>query len=157
MTDTVEQAHTLDVEQIMDLLPHRYPFLMIDRVLDYKITEEHKTLRAIKNVSFNEPFFQGHFPTEPVMPGVLQVEAMAQVGGLLVLNLVDEPERYSTYFMKIDNVKFRQKVVPGDTLIFRVSFMTPLRRGIAQMKGYAFVGDKIVSEAEFMAQIIKNK
>ena len=157
MTDTVENKHTLDVEQIMALLPHRYPFLMIDRVLDYKITEEHKTLRAIKNVSFNEPFFQGHFPTEPVMPGVLQVEAMAQVGGLLVLNLVDEPERYSTYFMKIDNVKFRQKVVPGDTLIFHLQLVGEIRRGVATMKGYAFVGEKIVSEAEFMAQIIKNK
>ena len=105
----------------------------------------------------NEPFFKGHFPTEPVMPGVLQVEAMAQTAGLLVLGSVDNPENYSTYFMKIDNVKFRQKVVPGDTLVFHVSFLTELRRGCANMKGYAFVGDKIVSEAEFMAQIIKNK
>jgi UDP-3-O-[3-hydroxymyristoyl] N-acetylglucosamine deacetylase/3-hydroxyacyl-[acyl-carrier-protein] dehydratase len=108
-------------------------------------------------VTANEPFFQGHFPQEPVMPGVLQVEAMAQTGGLLVLASVDEPERYSTYFMKIDNVKFRQKVVPGDTLIFHVSFMTPLRRGCAVMKGYAFVGEKVACECEFMAQIVKNK
>ena len=157
MTDTVENKHTLDVEQIMALLPHRYPFLMIDRVVDYSITEEHKTLRAIKNITFNEPFFQGHFPQEPVMPGVLQVEAMAQVGGLLVLNSVDEPERYSTYFMKIDGVKFRQKVVPGDTLIFRVELLAPTRRGISTMKGYVFVGEKVVCEAEFMAQIVKNK
>ena len=112
---------------------------------------------GVKNVTSNEPFFQGHFPQEPVMPGVLQIEAMAQVGGLLVLSGVDEPERYSTYFLKIDNVKFRQKVVPGDTLLFHVSFMTPMRRGCAVMKGYAFVGEKIVSEVEFMAQIIKNK
>ena len=112
---------------------------------------------GVKNMTQNEPFFQGHFPQEPVMPGVLQIEAMAQVGGLLVLNVVDEPERYSTYFMKIDNVKFRQKVVPGDTLIFHLQLMNEIRRGVATMKGYAFVGEKMVSEAEFMAQIIKNK
>ena len=111
----------------------------------------------VKNITANEPFFQGHFPQEPVMPGVLQVEAMAQVGGLLVLNSVDEPERYSTYFMKIDGVKFRQKVVPGDTLLFRVELLAPIRRGISTMKGYAFVGEKVVCEAEFMAQIVKNK
>ncbi|MGL5730873.1 MAG: UDP-3-O-[3-hydroxymyristoyl] N-acetylglucosamine deacetylase, partial [Bacteroidales bacterium] len=101
--------------------------------------------------------FEGHFPEEPVMPGVLQVEAMAQVGGILVLNGLEDPKSCSTYFMKIDNVKFRQKVVPGDTLIFRLEMMSEIRRGCAQMKGYAFVGEKIVSEAEFMAQIIKNK
>ena len=111
----------------------------------------------VKNITANEPFFQGHFPQEPVMPGVLQVEAMAQVGGLLVLNSVDEPERYSTYFMKIDGVKFRQKVVPGDTLLFRVELLAPIRRGISTMKGYAFVGEKVVCEAEFMPQIVKNK
>ena len=116
-----------------------------------------KTFVGLKNFTANEPFFQGHFPQEPVMPGVLIVEAMAQTGGLLVLNSVDEPERYSTYFMKIDNVKFRQKVVPGDTLIFHLSMITEVRRGCAYMKGYAFVGEKIVAEAEFMAQIIKNK
>ena len=111
----------------------------------------------VKNITANEPFFQGHFPQEPVMPGVLQVEAMAQCGGLLVLNSVDEPERYSTYFMKIDGVKFRQKVVPGDTLLFRVELLAPIRRGISTMKGYVFVGEKVVCEAEFMAQIVKNK
>ena len=111
---------------------------------------------GIKNVTSNEPFFQGHFPHEPIMPGVLQVEAMAQVGGILVLSSVDDPENYSTYFLKIDNVKFRHKVVPGDTLIFHLSLMTPIRRGTAIMKGYAFVGEKIVTEAEFMAQIVKN-
>ena len=146
-------APIMDVNRIRELLPHRYPFLLVDKVIE--MTEKH--IVGVKNVSGNEPFFQGHFPAEPVMPGVLQVEAMAQTAGLLVLNTVDEPERYSTYFMKIDNVKFRQKVVPGDTLIFHVSYMTELRRGCAYMKGYAFVGDKVVSEAEFMAQIIKNK
>lgn len=143
----------LDVNGIRQALPHRYPFLLVDKIIE----RSSKHIVGVKNVSGNEPYFQGHFPQEPVMPGVLQVEAMAQTGGLLVLSTVDEPERYSTYFMKIDNVKFRQKVVPGDTLIFHVSFMTPLRRGCAVMKGYAFVGEKVVTECEFMAQIIKNK
>lgn len=143
----------MDVNRIRELLPHRYPFLLVDKVIE--VGDSH--IVGLKNVSGNEPFFQGHFPQEPVMPGVLQVEAMAQTGGLLVLSTVDDPEKYSTYFMKIDNVKFRNKVVPGDTLLFHVSFMTPLRRGCAVMKGYAFVGDKIVTEFEFMAQVIKNK
>lgn len=143
----------MDVNQIRRLLPHRYPFMMVDKIIE----KGESYIVGVKNVSVNEPFLQGHFPQEPVMPGVLQVEAMAQTGGLLVLSSVDEPEKYSTYFMKIDNVKFRQKVVPGDTLIFHVSFMTPLRRGCAMMKGYAFVGEKIVTECEFMAQIVKNK
>ena len=143
----------MDINRIRELLPHRYPMQLVDKVIE--LGESY--IVGVKNVTSNEPFFQGHFPEEPVMPGVLQIEAMAQVGGLLVLSGVDEPERYSTYFMKIDNVKFRQKVVPGDTLIFHISFMTPLRRGCAVMKGYAFVGEKIVSEVEFMAQIIKNK
>lgn len=143
----------MDVNQIRRFLPHRYPFMMVDKIIE----KGESYIVGIKNVTVNEPFFQGHFPQEPVMPGVLQVEAMAQTGGLLVLSSVDEPEKYSTYFMKIDNVKFRQKVVPGDTLIFHVSFMTPLRRGCAMMKGYAFVGEKIVTECEFMAQIVKNK
>lgn len=139
---------------IKKVMPHRYPMQLVDKIIDI---ENDNYVVGVKNVTANEPFFVGHFPEEPVMPGVLQVEAMAQCSGILVLNSVDDPERYSTYFMKIDNVKFRAKVVPGDTLIFRVSFMSPLRRGVALMKGYAFVGDKIVSEAEFMAQIIKNK
>ncbi|MCH5215811.1 MAG: bifunctional UDP-3-O-[3-hydroxymyristoyl] N-acetylglucosamine deacetylase/3-hydroxyacyl-ACP dehydratase [Muribaculaceae bacterium] len=143
----------MDINRIKQLLPHRYPFLLVDKVIESGDTY----IVGVKNVTVNEPFFQGHFPQEPVMPGVLLVEAMAQVGGLLVLNSVDEPERYSTYFLKIDNVKFRQKVVPGDTLIFHLSLMTEIRRGCAVMKGYVFVGEKIVAEAEFMAQITKNK
>jgi UDP-3-O-[3-hydroxymyristoyl] N-acetylglucosamine deacetylase/3-hydroxyacyl-[acyl-carrier-protein] dehydratase len=141
------------INDIRRMLPHRYPMQLVDKVIE--MGKNH--IVGVKNITSNEPFFQGHFPKEPVMPGVLQVEAMAQVGGLLVLSQVEDPERYSTYFMKIDNVKFRQKVVPGDTLIFHLSFITPIRRGCAVMKGYAFVGEKIVSEAEFMAQIVKNK
>lgn len=147
------EAPIMDVNRIRELLPHRYPFQLVDKVV--AIGANH--IVGVKNVTANEPFFQGHFPQEPVMPGVLQVEAMAQCGGLLVLNSVDEPERYSTYFMKIDGVKFRQKVVPGDTLLFRVELLAPIRRGISTMKGYVFVGEKVVCEAEFMAQIVKNK
>jgi len=143
----------MDIHRIHELLPHRFPFLFVDKILeigsDYII--------GLKNITVNEPFFQGHFPQEPIVPGVLLIEAMAQTGGLLVLNSVDEPERYSTYFMKIDEVKFRQKVVPGDTLVFRLQLLAPIRRGISTMKGYVFVGEKVVCEAEFMAQIIKNK
>lgn len=146
-------APILDVNRIREMLPHRYPFQLVDKVIEIGANY----IVGVKNVTSNEPFFQGHFPQEPVMPGVLQVEAMAQVGGLFVLSSVDDPERYSTYFMKIDAVKFRQKVVPGDTLVFRVELLTPIRRGIATMKGYAFVGEKVVCEAEFMAQVIKNK
>jgi UDP-3-O-[3-hydroxymyristoyl] N-acetylglucosamine deacetylase/3-hydroxyacyl-[acyl-carrier-protein] dehydratase len=147
------QAPLMDINAIRKHLPHRYPFLLVDKIIEQGETY----IVGVKNVTGNEPFFQGHFPQEPVMPGVLLVEAMAQTGGLLVLGTVENPEAYSTYFMKIDNVKFRQKVVPGDTLLFHVSFVTPLRRGCALMKGVAFVGDKIVCEAEFMAQIVKNK
>ena len=143
----------MDNNKIREMLPHRYPFLLIDKIIE----RGENYIVGVKNITANEPFFVGHFPQEPVLPGVLQIEAMAQTGGLLVLGSVDEPERYSTYFMKIDNVKFRNKVVPGDTLIFHVSFMTELRRGCAVMKGIAFVGEKIVSECEFMAQIVKNK
>lgn len=143
----------MDINRIRELLPHRYPFLLVDKIIEIG----GNYIVGVKNITTNEPFFTGHFPQEPVMPGVLQVEAMAQTGGLLVLNSVDEPERYSTYFMKIDGVKFRQKVVPGDTLILRLELLAPIRRGISTMKGYAFVGEKLVSEAEFMAQIIKNK
>ena len=143
----------MDINRIRELLPHRYPFLLVDKIIEVG----GNYIVGVKNITTNEPFFQGHFPQEPVMPGVLQVEAMAQTGGLLVLNSVDEPERYSTYFMKIDGVKFRQKVVPGDTLILRLEVLAPIRRGISTMKGYVFDGDRLVSEAEFMAQIVKNK
>ncbi len=143
----------IDINGIRSMLPHRYPFLLIDKVIEI----DRKHCIAVKNVTVNEPFFVGHFPQEPVMPGVLQIEAMAQAAGVLVLNYLEEPEKYSTYFLKIDNVKFRQKVVPGNTLLLHVSLMTEIRRGCAIVKGYAFVGEKIVCEAEFMAQIIKNK
>lgn len=148
-----EDAPIMDVNRIRELLPHRYPFQLVDKVIEIGANY----IVGIKNVTSNEPYFPGHFPQEPVMPGVLQIEAMAQVGGLLVLNNVDEADRFSTYFLKIDGVKFRQKVVPGDTLIFRVELLTPIRRGIATMRGYAFVGEKVVCEAEFTAQIVKNK
>ena len=147
------RAPIMDVNRIRELLPHRYPMQLVDKVIEIGANY----IVGVKNVTSNEPFFQGHFPQEPVMPGVLQIEAMAQTGGLLVLNSVAEPERYSTYFLKIDGVKFRQKVVPGDTLVFRVDLLAPIRRGISTMKGYIFVGEKVVCEAEFMAQIIKNK
>ena len=143
----------MDNNKIRELLPHRYPMQLIDKI----IAMGANSIVGVKNVTSNEPFFTGHFPTEPVMPGVLQIEAMAQCGGLLVLNQVEEPERWSTYFLSIDDVKFRQKVVPGDTLLFKVELLRPVRHGISSMKGYMFVGDKVVSEATFTASIIKNK
>ena len=143
----------MDNIRIRELLPHRYPFLMVDKII--QMTDTYVV--GVKNITTNEPYFMGHFPQEPVMPGVLQVEAMAQTGGLFVLARLDEPERYSTYFLRIDNVKFRHKVVPGDTLIFRVELTSEMRRGIATMRGLAFIGDKVISEADFTAQIIKNK
>lgn len=146
-------APLMDVNRIRELLPHRYPMQLVDKVVEIGSNY----IVAVKNVTSNEPFFQGHFPQEPVMPGVLQIEAMAQAGGLLVLNSVEDPEKWSTYFMKIDGVKFRQKVVPGDTLIFRVELLAPIRHGVSSMKGFVFVGDKVVSEATFTAQIVKNK
>ena len=129
----------MDINRIRELLPHRYPMQLVDKVIELGAT----SIVGVKNITSNEPFFQGHFPQEPVMPGVLQIEAMAQCGGLLVLNTLDEPERWSTYFMKIDNVKFRQKIVPGDTLLFKVDLLAPVRHGISSMKGYVFVGDHI--------------
>ena len=142
-----------DINEIKKLLPHRPPFLLVDKIIDLK----DKTIVGVKNVTMNEPFFVGHFPEEPVMPGVLQVEAMAQIGGILVLSQVDDPKKYSTYFLKIDNIKFRKKVVPGDTIVFKLEMITDIRRGVANMKGTAFVGDSIATEGEFMAQIVKNK
>ena len=143
----------MDINKIRELLPHRYPMQLVDKVIALGAS----SIVGVKNVTSNEPFFQGHFPEEPVMPGVLQIEAMAQCGGLLVLNTLEEPERWSTYFMRIDDVKFRQKVVPGDTLLFKVDLLAPVRHGISSMKGYIFVGDHVVAEATFTAQIVKNK
>ena len=147
------EAPLMDNNRIRELLPHRYPMQLVDKVIELGANY----IVGVKNVTANEPFFQGHFPQEPVMPGVLMIEAMAQCGGLLVLNTVEEPERWSTYFMKIDGVKFRQKIIPGDTLLFRVELLHPLQHGISSMRGYMFVGDHVVAEATFTAQIVKNK
>ena len=140
-----------DTIGIMNILPHRQPFLLIDKIIE--LSSKHVV--GVKNVTMNEEFFKGHFHGNPVMPGVLQVEAMAQTGGILVLNTVPDPENYWTYFMKIENARFKDKVVPGDTILFRCDLTAPIRRGICQMKGIAFVGDKIVMEAELMAQIVR--
>lgn len=143
----------IDNTRLCKLLPHRYPFLLVDKVIEMGSNY----IVGVKSVTANEPFFQGHFPEEPVMPGVLQIEAMSQVGALMILNMLDDPKLYSTYFLKIEKVMFHKKVVPGDTLVFRVELVSPLRHGIAMMKGYGFVGEKLAVEATFTGQIIKNK
>jgi len=142
-----------DITAIMEMLPHRPPFLLVDKILE--LSDQH--VIGIKNVTMNEPFFVGHFPGAPVMPGVLQLEAMAQTGGILVLSTVPDPENYLTYLLKIDNVRYKQQVVPGDTLIFKLDLMTPIRRGLCQMQARAYANGKLVSEAEIMAQIVKVK
>ncbi len=147
----LNQTPLMDIHQIMNILPHRPPFLLIDRILE--LSDNHVV--GMKNVTMNESFFVGHFPNAPVMPGVLQVEAMAQCGGILVLSTVPDPENYLTYFMKMDNVKFKQKVLPGDTLIFKAELITPIRRGICHMQSYGYANGKLVVEAELMAQIAK--
>ena len=145
---------SLDIREVRKYLPHRFPFLMIDRVLDY---EPDKRLIAIKNVTINEPFFTGHFPGNPVMPAVLQLEALAQTGGILVLNTVDDPQKYDTYLIMIDKAKFKNVVVPGDTLILKLELLSPIRRGICEMKGTAFVGDRIASEAVLVAKVYRKE
>lgn len=143
----------MDITKIMERLPHRPPFLLVDKILE--LSETHVV--GLKNVTMNEPFFVGHFPGAPVMPGVLQLEAMAQTGGILVLNTVPDPENYLTYLLKIDNVRYKQQVVPGDTLVFKLDLMQPIRRGLCQMNAKAYTNGKLASEAEIMAQIVKVK
>ena len=149
----LNQPPLMDIHKIMDILPHRPPFLLIDRIIE--LSDKHVV--GMKNVTMNENFFVGHFPGAPVMPGVLQVEAMAQCGGILVLSTVPDPENYLTYFMKMDNVKFKQKVLPGDTLIFKCELISPIRRGICHMQAYGYANGKLVVEAELMAQIAKKQ
>ena len=148
-----DRESLMDINDIAAMLPHRYPFLLVDRIMDMN----DKSITGVKNVTMNEPFFQGHFPNNPVMPGVLQVEAMAQVGGIFALSTVEDPENYSTYFMKIDGVKFKQKVLPGDTVVFYLTLVSPIRRGLINMKGRAYVRGELVSEAEMLAQIVRDR
>ena len=148
-----DKKPVFDINDIKELLPHRYPFLLVDKIIE--ISDSYVV--GIKNVTMNEAFFMGHFPKEPIMPGVLQVEAMAQTGGILTLSMVDNPAEYNTYFLKIDNVKFKQKVIPGDTIIMKCALISPVRRGICHMRCEGFVGSKLVMEAELMAQISKKQ
>jgi len=147
----LQSPPVFDINKISKFLPHRYPFLLIDKIIQLSDTK----VTGVKNVTMNEWFFQGHFPENPVMPGVLMIEAMAQTGGILVLNTVPDPENYWTYFLRIDQARFKQKVMPGDTLVFDLELASPIRRGICHMSGKAYVGDKVVMEAEMMAQIVK--
>lgn len=149
----LEKEPLYNINDIEKMLPHRYPFLLVDKVME--ITED--SIVGVKNITMNEPMFQGHFPGNPVFPGVLQIEATAQVGGIFALSKVEDPHLYSTYFMKIDNVKFKQKVIPGDTLVFELSLISPIRRGLVHMQGYGYVNGKQVFEAEMLAQVIKDK
>lgn len=140
-----------DINQIHNILPHRPPFLFVDKILE--MGEDYVV--GVKNVTVNESFFVGHFPGAPVLPGVIQIETMAQAGGILVLSTVPDPENYLTYFMKVDDIKFRDKVIPGDTVVFVLELISPIRRGICHMKGHAYVGDKLVMEGTMMAQIVR--
>jgi UDP-3-O-[3-hydroxymyristoyl] N-acetylglucosamine deacetylase/3-hydroxyacyl-[acyl-carrier-protein] dehydratase len=149
----LSQTPIFDINQISAMLPHRYPFLLVDKILEM----DNESIVGVKNVTMNEPFFQGHFPNNPVMPGVLQIEAMAQVGGIFALSQVEDPECYSTYFMKIDGVKFKQKVIPGDTVVFKLRLISPIRRGLVNMSGVAYVNGREVSEATMLAQVVKDK
>ncbi|MGZ4059657.1 MAG: 3-hydroxyacyl-ACP dehydratase FabZ, partial [Bacteroidia bacterium] len=149
----LEKEPLYNINDITRMLPHRYPFLMIDKIME--ITEN--SIVGVKNVTLNEPFFQGHFPDNPIFPGVMQIEAMAQVGGIFALSQVPDPEFYSTYFMKIDGVKFKQKVIPGDTIVFQLTLESPIRRGLVNMRGVGYVNGKEVVEATMLAQVIKDK
>jgi UDP-3-O-[3-hydroxymyristoyl] N-acetylglucosamine deacetylase/3-hydroxyacyl-[acyl-carrier-protein] dehydratase len=146
-----EKEPVYDVMQVCQMLPHRFPFLLVDKIVELSATH----VVGIKNVTMNEQFFQGHFPDNPIFPGVLQIEAMAQTGGILALHTVSDPGNWDTYFLKIDNAKFKAKVVPGDTLILKMELLEPIRRGIVHMQGTAYVGNKIVSEGELTAQIVR--
>lgn len=149
----ITQPPVLDVNQIYKLLPHRYPFKLVDKIVHL----DENTIIGVKNVTINEPFFEGHFPGNPVMPGVLQIEAMAQTGGIFVMQSVPDPENYWTYFLSIESAKFRRMVVPGDTLVFKCELTAPIKRGIAKMQGQAYVGGNLVCEASLTASIVKKK
>jgi UDP-3-O-[3-hydroxymyristoyl] N-acetylglucosamine deacetylase/3-hydroxyacyl-[acyl-carrier-protein] dehydratase len=142
-----------DINDIEKMLPHRYPFLMVDKVME--ITEN--SIIGVKNITMNEPQFTGHFPGNPIMPGVLQIEAMAQVGGIFSLSGVEDPHLYSTYFMKIDKVKFKRKVIPGDTIVFELKLISPIRRGLVHMAGVAYVNGQPCMEAEMLASVVKDR